>query len=140
MLAAANVEYEVRILAVNTEGFGEFSSSIIFGTNEDGKILIYCCDIHNFHTPLFCVYTVPSAPCNLTVVANSSTSLQVTWEHPLCEYGILINYTVSKIILCACIYAHMDKSMQYSNCMSQIFSEQTYPLGYTFAIIYQCGI
>ena len=55
MLAAANVEYEVRILAVNTEGFGKFSNSIIFGTNEDGKILIHCCDIQKFsYTYVFC--------------------------------------------------------------------------------------
>jgi hypothetical protein len=107
-VAAANVEYEVRILAANAEGFGEFSNSITFCTNEDGKIFT---DIQIIiYTYIFCglfAHTVPSAPRSLTVVASSSTSLQVTWEQPLCEYGILVNYTVSKVHACNIIDLYM---------------------------------
>ena len=37
--AAPSVDYEVRILAENSVGSGEFSNSITFSTSEDGKIL-----------------------------------------------------------------------------------------------------
>ena len=86
----------MRILAVNREGFGEFSNSITFSTNEDGKIFTALLFI--IYIPKFYTHTVPSEPRNLTVVASSSTSLQLTWEHPLCEYGVIVNYTVSKIV------------------------------------------
>ena len=53
----------------------------------------------SIHICFVCLFarTVPSVPRNLTVVASSSTSLQVTWEHPLCEYGVLVNYIMSKM-------------------------------------------
>ena len=38
MFVAPNADYEVRILAVNAEGFGEFSNSITFSTSEDGEM------------------------------------------------------------------------------------------------------
>ena len=47
---------------------------------------------------LYFAHTVPNEPRNLTVVASSSTSLQLTWERPLCEYGVIVNYTVSKVV------------------------------------------
>ena len=52
------------------------------------------CVLLMFPTYLFCSHPVPSEPRNLRVEASSSTSLQLTWERPLCEYGVIVNYTV----------------------------------------------
>ena len=43
----------------------------------------------------FTLYLVPTEPRGLTVMHLNSTSLEVTWEHPLCDYGIRRGYTVS---------------------------------------------
>ena len=41
---------------------------------------------------------VPTMPQNLLVEYNSSTSLVVTWEHPLCDYGSRTSYNVSALL------------------------------------------
>ena len=46
-------------------------------------------------TRLFDYLTVPSMPENLLVEYNGSMSLVVTWDPPLCGYGIRTSYIVS---------------------------------------------
>ena len=45
----------------------------------------------HFLLQLSCI--VPTAPRDLTVEYLSSTSLEVTWTHPQCDYGIRTGYT-----------------------------------------------
>lgn len=92
--AAPNVQYEVRIQAVNALGFGEFSNATIFRTNEYGKLST----LSTVCVSLCSLHTEPSEPLSLTVEYITSTSLNVTWQRPLCEYGVITNYTVSNIV------------------------------------------
>ena len=39
VIAAPNVEYEVRIQAVGSLGAGDFSNATVFRTSEDGKVI-----------------------------------------------------------------------------------------------------
>ena len=46
-------------------------------------------------TRLFDYLAVPAMPENLLVKYNGSMSLVVTWDPPLCDYGIRTSYNVS---------------------------------------------
>ena len=86
---------------MNVLGAGEFSNATEFSTSESGKMLTNISVImtrHKMFQWMTCfnfTHTVPSEPRNLTVISISSTSLQITWMRPLCEYGVVTNYTVS---------------------------------------------
>ena len=43
----------------------------------------------------FSIRVVPTEPRDLTVMFINSTALDITWEEPLCDYGIRTKYTVS---------------------------------------------
>ena len=50
-----------------------------------------CCFLFHFHT-------VPGVPQSVNVTSPSSTSLMVTWDHPLApdRNGVITNYTVKR--------------------------------------------
>ena len=97
--------YEFRVLAETTVGTGPFSPSRSFTTPEDGIVTsknnpiglpipcmrVQICICTYFHVP----HLVPTEPRDLTVTYLNSTALEVTWQNPLCDYGVRRGYTVS---------------------------------------------
>ena len=96
---APHTVYQFRVQAETAVGPGPFSSPRTFTTPENGMITIVQLQLyfkwvqHAFNNLL---PLVPTEPRRLTVMYLNSTSLEVTWEHPLCDYGIRRGYTVSQ--------------------------------------------
>ena len=40
-------------------------------------------------------HAVPTEPRELTVMYLNSTELEITWQNPLCDYGVRRGYNVS---------------------------------------------
>ena len=71
------------------------------------KTFIYNGLAISFIITSFVTYTVPTMPQDLLVQYISSTALKVTWNHPLCDYGIRTQYNVSYAFLNSCIVYSM---------------------------------
>ncbi len=94
-LAAPFSSYEFQVQEETAVGPGQFSPARRFSTPEDRKSHYS----HNSHTSTLqaTVSTGSTEPRNLVVMYTSSTSLRITWEPPLCDYGIRTGYTVRHI-------------------------------------------
>ena len=77
--------------AANNISVGELSPATSFSTPESGMFRIY----HPTYDKVFDYLAVPAMPESLLVEYNGSMSLVVTWNPPLCDYGIRTSYNVS---------------------------------------------
>ena len=95
---APGTAYEFRVQAETAVGRGPFSSSRPFTTSENGMTMIaYSYEwFPHFNVPYQLLPLVPTEPRELTIMYLNSTALEVTWQHPLCDYGIRRGYTVSR--------------------------------------------
>ena len=67
------------------------------------KMVLLYLQVHGFlslsllyHASLPHLFVVATEPRGLTVIYLNSTALEVTWEPPLCDYGIRRGYIVSQ--------------------------------------------
>ena len=101
--SAPFTEYSVQVVASTIIGEGkELSPSGIFSTEQDGDFY----HIIRFSIKLLFVRTsliVSTPPRNViaeyaSMETTSSTALQLTWDHPLCDYGVRTGYTVCTLL------------------------------------------
>ena len=99
--------YQFRVQAVTIVGTGNFSEAQSFSTPESGVCATLLkqslCSRRHSNSVLWCAmtfswFTAPTEPRNLTVMYINSTALYITWQPPLCHYGIITGYTVRTAI------------------------------------------
>ena len=97
ILLAPDTVYEFRVQAETTVGAGPFSTSRSFTTREDGMEiqLQFPVSMNLNSTYSHAPHLVPTEPRELTISYLNSTALEVTWQNPLCGYGVRRGYTVS---------------------------------------------
>ena len=90
------VDYFISIRAYTSVGEGPYSQGMIIRTQENSKIMIYS-QTEQKRIRIFIMYTVPDgSPDNVTGMANSSTTIIVTWDSipPIDQNGIITMYEV----------------------------------------------
>jgi len=92
---APNSVYKFRVRAATVVGPGPFSHSTFFTTPENGTPIPQVSNRSDNVKIYPLNHAVPTTPRELTVLYLNSTALEITWEHPLCDYGVRRGYTVS---------------------------------------------
>ena len=89
-------EYSFQVVASTIIGEGlQLSPSRMFATNQDSRLI----DMQWLNA-LECNFILVSTPPRNLVAkyvsteTTSSTALQVTWNHPQCDYSVRTGYTV----------------------------------------------